>query len=191
MLKFLSLFSCWLVLSGSISQTPSAAFPDTPTITEKSVGKARIGMTMARLKELYKGSTYTPVYLYKYGFDEGSNIPNAVLVASRGQKLFVYWQADKKIAGLIVLNPAYQTAKGIHVGATSGQLKAVFPTATAGPHEFIEGMELASAGFEEKSQLLYVFQKQASIRKDKDSAEPSEIVGTTAKISWILVKPNR
>ncbi|GAB3576605.1 hypothetical protein GCM10027345_13450 [Hymenobacter daeguensis] len=148
-------------------------------------------MTVAKLKDAYKGSTYTPVYLYKYGFDEGSNTPNAMLVASRGQKLFVYWQADKKIAGLIVLNPTYQTAKGIHVGSTSGQLKAVFPTAMAGPHEFIERMELAWAGYGEKSELLYVFQKQSSIRKDKDSDEPSEIVGTKAKISWILIKPNR
>ena len=53
MLKLLSLFNCWLLLCGSISQTPPAAFTDVPTITENSVGKARIGMTVIKLKELY------------------------------------------------------------------------------------------------------------------------------------------
>ena len=53
MLKFLSLFfSCWLIASGSICQSPPADFPDTPTITGESVGKARIGMPVAKLKEL-------------------------------------------------------------------------------------------------------------------------------------------
>ena len=195
MLKFLSLFSCWLLLSGSISQTPPAAFPDTPTITDSLVGKARIGMSEIKVKEAYNGFTFTPTYLAKYGFDGGSGKPDAVMVSRYGQKLFIYfldWQTKKKVAGLIVLHPAYQTANKIHVGSTSAQLKQALSTVTVAPAETMPGMEIAQLerGEEQKPGLQYIFYKQGTIGKLKDSMEPSEIAKLNAKISWIQIYPN-
>lgn len=181
----------WLTASGSICQSPPAAFPDTPTITETSVGKARIGMPAAKLKELYKGCLFTPTYLAKYGFDGGSGKPDAVTVSSAGRKLFIYflnWQT-KKAAGFIVLSPAYKTAAGIHVGSTSGQLKAAVPAVRVGPHEFVENQQIASAGTEEHLGLEYIFQR-GPMGKNSDSMEASEIATLDAKVSWILIKPN-
>ena len=191
MRKFLSLLSCWLLLSGSICQAPSAAFPDVPTITETSVGKARIGMTSAKLKEAYKGCTFSPTYLVKYGFDGGSGKPDAVTVSSAGQKLFIYFLSEqiKKISGFIVLHPTYKTAAGIHVGSTSGQLKAAVPAVRVAPHEFVENMQIASAGTEEHIGLEYIFQR-GPMGNNRDSMEPSEIATPSAKVFWILIKPN-
>lgn len=192
--KFLLLFSCWLLLSGS-SQTLPAAFPDTPTITENSVGKARIGMSAIKLKEAYNGFTFTPTYLAKYGFDGGSGKPDAVTVSRSGQKLFVYfldWQTKKKVAGLIVLHSAYQTANKVHVGSTSAQLKVAIPTVKVAPDEILPEMEIAQIETREdqKPGLQYIFYKQGTIGKLKDSMEPSEIAKPNAKISWIQIYPN-
>jgi hypothetical protein len=191
MLKFLSLFSCWLFLYGSISQAPPAVFPDVPTITETSVGKALIGMPAAKLKETYKGCSFTSTYLVKYGFDGGNGKPDAVTVSSAGQKLFIYFLSEqtKKVSGFIVLHPTYKTAAGIHVGSTSGQLKAAVPAVRVAPHEFVENMQIASAGTEEHIGLEYIFQR-GPMGKNRDSMEPSEIATPSAKVSWILIKPN-
>lgn len=89
--KLLLLLSCWFIAPGSINQSTPAGFPDTPTITETLVGKARIGMPVAKLKELYKSCTFSPTYLVKYGFDEYGSKPNAILVSTGSQKLFVFW----------------------------------------------------------------------------------------------------
>lgn len=195
MLKFFSLFSCWLLFSGSISQAPPAAFPDTPVITENSVGKARIGMSAIKLKEAYNGFTFTPTYLAKYGFDGGSGKPDAVMVSSNGQKLFIYfldWQMKKKVAGLIVLHSAYRTANKIHVGSTSAQLKQALPAVKVAPGETLPKMEIAQIETmdEQKPGLQYIFYKQGTIGKLKDSMEPSEIAKLIAKISWIQIYPN-
>ena len=189
--KFLLLLSCWLLASGSVCQNPPTGFPDVLIITENSVGKARIGMTVAKLKEAYNGCLFTPTYLAKYGFDGGSGKPDAVTVSSAGQKLFIYflnWQT-KKASGFIVLSPVYKTAAGVHVGSTSGQLKAAVPAVRVGPHEFVENQQIASAGTEEHLGLEYVFQR-GPMGKNRDSIEPSEIATPSAKISWILIKPD-
>lgn len=190
MFKFLSLFSCWLLLSGSINQAPPA-FPDTPTITENSVGKAHIGMTAAKLREVYKRFQFTQTYLTKYGFDGGSGKPDAVTVSSAGQKLFIYFlnEQTKKASGFIVLNPAYKTAAGIHVGSTSEQLKTAVSEIKVAPHEFVENTQIASAGTEEHTGLQYIF-KRGPMGKDRDSMESSEIVVPNAEVSWILIKPD-
>ena len=189
--KLLLLLSCWLIASGSICQSPPAGFLDIPMMTENSVGKASIGMTAAKLKETYNGCLFTPTYLAKYGFDGGGGKPDAVAVSSLGQKLFIYFLngQTKKASGFIVLNPAYKTAAGIHVGSTSGQLKAAVPAIRVGPHEFVENMQIASAGTEEHSGVKYIFQR-GPMGKDRDSVEPSEIATLSAKVSWILIKPN-
>lgn len=148
-------------------------------------------MTVAKLKEAYNGCLFTPTYLAKYGFDGGSGKPDAVTVSSAGQKLFIYflnWQT-KKASGFIVLSPVYKTAAGVHVGSTSGQLKAAVPAVRVGPHEFVENQQIASAGTEEHLGLEYVFQR-GPMGKNRDSIEPSEIATPSAKISWILIKPD-
>ena len=195
--KFFLLLNCWLVASGRICQAPPAAFPDVPVITEKSVGKAQIGMTVTKLKELYGGCTFTPVHLGQFGFDDYGTKLNAIAVNYGRQKLFVFFpggQADK-IAGFFVMHPAYKTAVGIHVGSTAGQLKAALPTVRVGPNELMIEMEIAAVkrvvrGKEQLPIVEYIFDKQGFLGKDKDSIVPSEIAVLDAKISWIQVFPN-
>ena len=195
--KFLSLLSCWLLLSGSSSQAPPAAFPDVPVITENSVGRARIGMPVAKLKGLYKGCTFTPVHLGAFGFDDYGTELNAVAVSHNHQKLFVFFPGGKagKVAGIFVLHPAYQTAKGIHVGTTSGQLRSILPAVRVGPNELMTEMQIAAVkrvekGEEKQPTIQYIFNGQGIIGKNKDSIDPSEIAILNARISWIQVFPN-
>lgn len=197
MLKFLSLFCGWLLLASGITQAPPTTFPDVPVITESSVGKARIGMPVAKLKEIYKGCTFTPVHLGQFGFDDFGTKLNAVSVSYSRQKLFVFFPSGKgsKVAGFFVLHPAYKTAAGIHVGSTSGQLKAALPAIRVGPNELIVEMEIAAVkrvekGEEKQPIVQYIFNKQGFLGKDKDSVIPSEIAVLNAKISWIQVFPN-
>lgn len=195
MLKLLSLFSCWLLLSGSISQAPPVVFPDTPTVTKNSVGKARIGMSAIKMKEACTGFSFTPAYLAKYGFDGGGNKPDAITVSRNGQALFIHfldWQTKKKVAGLIGLHPTYQTANKIHVGSTSAQLKQALLIVTVAPAETLPGMEIAQIEKREdqKPSLQYMFYKQGTIGKRKDSMESSKIAKLNVKISWIQIYPN-
>ncbi len=197
MRKFLSLFSCWLLLSGSISQAPPAAFPDVPMITENSVGKARIGMPVAKLKELYKGCTFTPVHLGAFGFDDYGTHLNAVAVSNGQQKLFVFFPREKagKVAGIFVLHPTYRTVRGIHVGTTSGRLKAVLPAVRVGPNELVLEMQIAAVkrvekGVEKQPIIQYIFNERGVLGKNKEAIDPSEIAVFDAKISWIQVFPN-
>ena len=197
MSKLLSLFSCWLLLSGSTSQTPPAAFPDVPVITENSVGKARIGMPVATLKALYKGCTFTPVHLGTFGFDDYGPELNAVAVSCNRRKLFVFFPGEKagKVAGIFALHPAYKTARGIHVGMTSGQLKSILPAVRVGPNELVLEMQLAAVkrvekGVEKQPIIQYIFNNQGILGKNKDAIDPSEIAVLNARISWIQVFPN-
>ena len=148
-------------------------------------------MPVAKLKETYTGCFFTPTYLAKYGFDGGTGKPDAVTVSRVGQKLFLYFlnEQTRKVSGFIVLNPVYKTAAGIHVGSTSGQLKAAVPAVRVAPHEFVENLQIASAGTEEHIGLQYIFQR-GPMGKNQDSMEPSEIAAPSAKVSWILIKPD-
>ncbi|WP_210519577.1 hypothetical protein [Hymenobacter terricola] len=163
-----------------------------PTITENSVGKARIGMPLLKLKETYTGCAFSPDYLSKYGFDEYGNKPNATVVSRSGQKLFVFWMnpQTQKVTGLIVLSPSYQTAQGIHVGSTSRQLKAAFPAMQAVPNMMMQDIEMAFLGEVDKPGIEYAFFKQEHIGKFLVADEPVKIVATNAKVSWIQIFPN-
>jgi hypothetical protein len=186
----------YLLAAGSLAwvasaRLPSAAFPDVPTITETSVGKAKIGMPVAKLGEAYKGCSFGPAHLVKYGFDEYESKPDATLISS-GQKLLVYWvnAETKKVAGLIALHPAYQTAQGIHVGSTSGQLKKVFPAMRVVPNMMMQEIEMAFLGEVDKPGIEYAFFKQGHVGKYLIADEPVKIAAMAARISWIQVYPH-
>jgi hypothetical protein len=192
MTKLLLLLTCWLIAWGTTSQTPPATFPDLATITKKSVGKAQVGMPVAKLKEAYKGYAFSPTDLVKYGFDEYVGKPNATLITRNGQKLLVFWvnTQTNKVAGLIALHPAYQTAQGIHVGSTSGQLKAVFPTTQVVPNMMMQEIQMAFVGPVDKPGIEYAFLKQVPVGKYLVADEPVRITNPSARITWIQVFPN-
>ena len=191
--KFLLLLSCWLLLSGSICQAPPAAFSDTPTITETSVGKARLGMPIAQLKELYKGCTFTPVHLLAYGFDDTDAKPNGIMVKKDSQQLFLYfadWQTKKKVACLLAFHPAYKTANGLHAGSNSGQLEKVLPTAQAVLNLMLPEFQIAFVGRVDKPGLEYIFFKQPNLGKYVVADEPTKITAVNGRISWIQIRSN-
>jgi len=186
------LFCFCLSVENGIAQTP-VGFPDTPSITEKSVGRAQIGMTLAKLKVLYPGCTFTPTHLARYGFDDYDSKPNGVTVSYGKQKLFVYfsdWQTRKKIVCLIALHPAYQTVQGIHVGSTSGQLKAKLPAIKVVPNMIMQDIEIAFVGENSDLSTNYVFFRQGNVGKYVVADEPVRITALNAKISWIQVYPH-
>jgi len=191
--KLLLLFLGCLLSATSIAQT-APAFPDTPTITETSVGKARIGMPISKLKELYKGYTFTPTYMASYGFDDPTDKPNGVTVSFGRQKLFVYfadWETHKKVAGLLAFHPAYKTGQGIHPGATSGQLRTVLPATRVVPNMLLPNIEMAfvSQREDENPAVQYIFFKQGHIGKYIIADTPVKIAVANARISWIQVYP--
>ncbi|MFD2721602.1 hypothetical protein ACFST9_23000 [Hymenobacter monticola] len=192
MLKFLSLFSAWLLLSGS-SQVPAPAFYDVPVITEKSVGKARIGMSIAQLQELYKGCTFTPVHLLAYGFDDTEAEPSGIMVKKGSRQLFLYfadWQTHKKVAALLAFHPAYKTARGIHTGSTSGQLKAALPAVQVVPNMMLPEFQIAFVGDVETPGLEYVFRKQPVLAKYTMADAPTKLTAANGRISWIQIRSN-
>ncbi|MBF9142117.1 hypothetical protein [Hymenobacter properus] len=192
MLKFLSVFCGWL-LSGSISQAPPSSFPDTPAITENSVGRARIGMPIAQLRQLYKGCTFTPVHLLAYGFDDTNAKPGGVMVKKGSQQLFLYfpdWQTKQKVAGLLAFHPSYKTAKGIHPGSTSGQLKTALPTVRVVPNMMLPTFQIAFVGDVEKPGIEYIFSKQPALAKYVVADEPTKLTAPNGRISWIQIHPN-
>ena len=193
MYKLFLLLSCLLITSGSICQSLPSGFPDTPTITENAVGRTRIGMPVTKLKELYKGCTFTPAHLAAYGFDDTSNKPGGILVSSAGQKLFLYfadWQTKKKVAGILAFHPAYKTVKGIHAGSTSGQLKAAIPTIKVVPNIMMPVFQIAFAGEVGAPGIEYVFFKQKNIGKYVLADEPGKITVLNAPVSWIQIYPH-
>lgn len=189
MLRLTMLLVFSATATGFCQVLAKVGFTDAPTITSASVGKAGIGMTTAQLKGLYTGCIFTPAYSTPYGFDAHTGKPDAVLVSAAGKKLFLYF-GGAKVTGFIVLNPAYKTASGVHVGSTSGQLKAAEPGVLVSMHEFVENMQIAVADTQIPASPMYIFSGQRPIGKIKNSLEPSEIAVLTAKISWIVIKPN-
>lgn len=127
--KLLLLLSCLLIASGSICQSPPADFPDKPTITWESVGKAKIRMPVSELKALYKGCIFEPrsMVLYGYTRDKKNVKPTALCVKYRGKELFVANIYDGMVWDLIVLADRYKTAEGMYVGATTYMLKNALP----------------------------------------------------------------
>ncbi len=189
MSKFVLFLTCWLITFRSNSQAPPTAFPDTPIFTKTSVGKARIGTTIAQLKKLYVGCTFTPTFSTPYGFDAHTGKPDALLVRAAGKKLFICF-GGARITGFIVLHPSYKSATGIHVGSTSGQLRTAEPGVVVSMHEFVENIQIAAVEPQAPASPMYIFSGQRPIGKIKNSLEASEIAVLTAKISWIVIKPN-
>ncbi|GAA3991215.1 hypothetical protein GCM10022407_39570 [Hymenobacter antarcticus] len=149
-------------------------------------------MLATELKEAYRNCTFSPTYLVKYGFDEYESKPNATLVSSSSQKLFVFWvnRQTKKVAGLIALHPAYRTAQGIHVGSTSGQLKTRFPSMRVVPNMMMQEIQMAFLGEVSATGIEYAFYKQQPVGKYIVADEPVKIPAFNAKISWIQIYPN-
>ena len=192
MSKLLLLLCYWLTASGSICQSPPAAFPDTPTITENAVGKARLGMPIAKLKELYKGCSFVPTHMLKYGFDDTDHKPNGVTVSSGSQKLFVYYLdgQTKRVAGLLALHAAYKTASGICVGSTASQLKTMNPVVRVVPNMMLPVFQVAFAGDVEKPGIEYIFYKQKDLGRYEVADEPAPLIASNARISWLQIRSN-
>ena len=197
MRKFLSLFSCWLLLSGSISQAPPAAFSDVPTITETSVGRARIGMSVIELRKLYSGYTFTPAYFGAYGYDEWPDKPDAVIVSKGKSKLFLYYTSydtfpnrlvyRKDVAVLIALHPAYIMKNGIHVGSTSGELRKALPTVRTAPDVMSsDNIQIAT---NKSAAIEFGFLNQPDIGPQRPNHYGEDVPVTikTGKISWIVI----
>lgn len=197
MLKFLSLLSCWLLLSSSISQAPPAAFPDTPTITENSVGRARIGMPVTELRKLYKGCTFTPAYFGSYGYDEFPDKPDAIIVGKGRSKLFLYYTSydtfpnrtvyRKDVAVLIALHPAYTMKNGVHVGSTSEALRKALPSIRTSPNAMAsENIQIAN---NKGTPIEYGFLNQSDIGPQRPNhfGESVPVTVKNGKISWIAV----
>ena len=192
--KLLLLLICWFFASNSSFQIPPVDFFDTPIITEKSVGRAQIGMSVTKLKELYKGCTFVPTHLLQYGFDDTEAKPNGVTVSSGSQRLFLYfldWQTKKKVAGILAFHPAYRTAQGMHVGSTSGELRASQPSVRIVPNMMLPVFQIAFAGDVEKPGIEYIFYKQKELGKYVVADEPTKITVANAKIAWLQIRANR
>lgn len=191
--KLLLFLGCWLVAFRSIGQVPSVPFPDVPVITEKSVGKARIGMSITQLRELYKDCTFTPMHMLAYGFDDTGAKPSGIMVKKGNQQLFLYfadWQTHKKVAGLLAFHPAYKTARGIHPGSTSGQLQAALPAVQVVPNMMLPDFQVAFVGNVESPGVEYIFYKQPALAKYVVADEPTKLTAPNGRISWIQIHPN-
>jgi hypothetical protein len=192
--KFFLFLGCWFITSSNVCQSPPAVFPDVPIITETSVGKVRLGMPVVQLKELYKGCTFVPTHMIQYGFDDTSNKRGGVTVSSKGRKLFLYfmdWQTKKKVAGILAFHPAYRTAKGIHAGSTSGELKAAQSSVQVVPNMMLPVFQIAFIGEVGEPGIEYIFYQQKELGKYVVADEPVKIAVTDAKISWIQVRANQ
>jgi hypothetical protein len=195
--KLLLFFSSWFIISHSVCQSLSAGFPDVPTITENSVGKARIGMTVAELRKAYKGYTFTPAYFGSYGYDEWPDKPDAVIVSKGKAKLFLYYTSydtfpdrivyRKDVAVLIALHPAYITKNGIHVGSTSGALRKALPTIQTSPN--VMSSNNLQVATKEGANFEYGFLDQPDVGPQRPNhyGETVPITNKTGKISWIVV----
>ena len=151
-------------------------------------------MPVTQLKEVYKGCTFMPTHMMQYGFDDTNSKPSGVMVSSNGQKLFLYlvdWQTKKKVSGLLAFHPAYQTARRIHVGSTSGELKASQATVRVVPNMMLPVFQTAFAGDVEKPGIEYIFYKQKELGKYVIADEPTEITVANAKIAWLQIRANQ
>lgn len=197
MLKLLGLFTCWLLLSGSINQAPPAAFPDTPVITANSVGRASIGMPVAELRKIYQGYSFTPAYFGSYGYDEWPDKPDAVIVSKGKNKLFLYYTSydtfpdrivyRKDVAVLIALNSGYHTSQSLHVGSTTGALRKAFPAIQVA----IDAMSSNNIQIATTSGSTYEYgflgQPELGRHRPNHFGDNALLTVNTGKISWIVV----
>ena len=192
--KLLLLLSCCLIASRGICQSPPAGFPDVPTITETSVGKARIRMPVADLKSVYKGYTFEPRSIALYGRNIKAKKLTALCVKFRGKELFVADILDHKIWNLIALADQYQTANGLHVGSTAYVLKKILPGSKVERCEWKPTCQIVTN--EKAESINYWFRNAAdlgnyeAVKYLEDNVWRGVLLKTsTATISWIEVTP--
>ncbi|WP_156109307.1 hypothetical protein [Hymenobacter sp. APR13] len=180
------------LLLSMVAATSAPPFLDIPVITNTSVGKAQIGMATGKLRELYKGCTFTKVDMARYGWYGDGDTPRGVLVTQEKRPFFVYfedWEKPGRIRGIVVLHPSYRTRKNIGVGTTSGALRTAFPAITVGQDmmdDYNQNIQTASL---KGSPITYTFAKQKDVGKYTDEVFDSRIVNVTAVISWITIFP--
>jgi hypothetical protein len=193
-MKRLIVLSTWFIGGPAAAQTP---FFDVPLITETAVGRATLGMPFSELRRIYAGCTFRPAYLAAYGFDEWPEEPDAMIIIKNGHKLFLYHDTydvvdnkrvhSKKIAGLIVLHPAYLTKQGIHVGSSSAELRRVLPQIVTAPN-VIAGINVQDARVP-NSPLSYSFLNQKDVGPQRKGHYGEEVPLTSkiGRVSWIQV----
>ena len=197
--RLLLLFFCWLITSISSAQIPSTAFPDMPTITENSVGKAQAGMTVPQLKHVYQGCSFEERSMKGYGQKGDVKQTVGICVKFKGQELFVAHIFEGKIWTLIVLNSRYKTAKGVHIGSTATELKEALPTAKV-VKTTDKNIQLAELVNEHGESISYYFKDQTEdvgnyqlIPKSNNSFPVGSVYAgvpiqaAAAKITWIRV----
>jgi len=199
MFKFPLLIIYWLIAFGSSGQAPSAAFPDTPTITENSVGKAKTEMTVSQLKRAYNGCVFEQRSTTSYGQGGDTKQTTGICIKCRGHELFFARIYEGEVRTLIVLNSRYKTAKGLHVGSTATELKTALPTAKV-IKTIDKKVQLAETMNEEGESISYYFKDQSEdIGNYELIPKPSKglpkgtfyegvpIQAASAKIRWIRV----
>ena len=194
--KLLLLLSCWFIASDSICQAPPAGFPDTPTITENSVGKAQIGMSINELKGLYKGCTFGVVSTTQYtGIKEKRLRLTGLCVKCRGKELFAVdtWGSNRKVRNIIVLAARYKTVAGIHIGSTARSLKKALPELKVARARWNHNLQIA-ANEEYWLPISYWFKDAGNVGNYKEANPANEteenevpLVDSSDVISMIVI----
>lgn len=192
--KLLLLLSCWFIASGSICQSSPAGFPDTSTITELSVGKAQIGMSVGRVKALYKSCTFKRQSMKAYGWLDNGNSPSGLCISFKGKPLFVADISEGRIWAFIVLDTRYKTSKGIHVGTTAANLKRALPAAVVHCDAKRPNVQIAQSPSEEEGEeaITYCFSKAAKLglydsTTDTYFTQSVPLLPLSAPVNWITV----
>ena len=105
---------------------------DNLNITEKSIGKAIIGMSLDELRQVYSDCTFEERPVHEYGIDGESN----GLLVIRGSKPFLFaWTNDgeDRIKGLVAIADNLSTPNGYKVGMTSGEILQKCPQCYVSP----------------------------------------------------------
>jgi hypothetical protein len=191
--KLFPLLLCCLLSFASSSQAPPA-FPDTPTITETSVGKAQIGMPTSKLKKLYKGCTFEQESMRAYGLWDSGKSPSGLCVKFKGHPLFIANIFEEEVGDLVVLNNKYKTAKGMHVGSTAARLKAALPMIRVQRDNDRRDLQTADPF----GVIVYYFKNAQDLGdyKQVDTfplyyTKDVPLQSSAAEINWILVRDTR